>query len=96
MEHPINFVDQLSQHLKSFRRIRGLTQAQLAAELGVSQSRIADIEGNPGKMSVANLVKILAALDVRLLLQDGLGVDVESSTPVRPGPAAAESTVQGW
>lgn len=68
MDYPINFSDQLAQHLKSFRKSRGLTQAQLALHLGVTQSRIADIEANPGTVSLENLLKVLSALNVRMIL----------------------------
>lgn len=71
MDYPINFADQLAQHLKAFRKSRGLTQAQLAKHLGVAQSRIADIETNPGKVGLENLLKVLAVLDVRVVLRDG-------------------------
>ena len=70
MDYPIHFADQLGQHLKAFRKARGLTQIQLAAHLGVTQSRIADIETNPGKVSLENLLKVFSALDLRLRLED--------------------------
>lgn len=70
MDYPLNFAEQLAQHLKSFRKARNLTQAQLALKLGVTQSRIAGIEAQPGKVSLDNLLRILAALDVRMLLSD--------------------------
>ena len=70
MDYPINFADQLAQHLKSFRKSRGLTQVQLAMHLGVTQSRVAEIEMNPGKVSLENLLNVLAALEVRMLLRE--------------------------
>ena len=38
--------------------------------MGLTQSRIADIEADPGKVSVENLLKILSALKVQLVLED--------------------------
>lgn len=70
MDYPIHFAEQLSQHLRSFRKSRGLTQAQLALQLGVSQSRVANIENHPGTVSLDNLLAVLSALDVRVLLRD--------------------------
>jgi HTH-type transcriptional regulator/antitoxin HipB len=70
MDYPINFADQLVQHLKSFRKARGLTQVQLALHLGMTQSRVAEIEMNPGKVSLENLLTVLAALEVRMLLRE--------------------------
>jgi len=59
---------QLSTHLKSLRKTQKLTQTQLGARIGVKQTRIADIEKNPGAVSVAQLMQVLHALDARLLL----------------------------
>lgn len=60
---------QLSVHLRSFRKARGLTQAQLGALLDLNQARIAKIERNPRLVSVGQLLQILAALGVQMLLQ---------------------------
>ncbi|MEJ8847360.1 helix-turn-helix domain-containing protein [Variovorax rhizosphaerae] len=59
---------QLSAHLKSLRKAQKLTQTQLGARVGVKQTRIADIEKNPGAVSVAQLMQVLHALDARLLI----------------------------
>jgi len=70
MDFGVHFSEQLRQHLRALRKARGLTQARLAQKLGVGQSRVADIEANPGAMSVDQLFKVLAALDVQLVLRD--------------------------
>jgi HTH-type transcriptional regulator/antitoxin HipB len=70
MDFSIHFSEQLKQHLRALRKARGLTQARLAQKLGVGQSRVADIEANPGAMSADQLFKVLAALDVQLVLRD--------------------------
>jgi HTH-type transcriptional regulator/antitoxin HipB len=64
---------QLADHLRSFRKARGLTQAELGELVGLDQTRIAKIESNPSRVSVGQLMKLLAALRVRVLLeqQDG-------------------------
>jgi HTH-type transcriptional regulator/antitoxin HipB len=61
---------QLSVHIKSLRKARGLTQAQLGQRIGVKQARVADIEKNPGAVSLDQLLQVLHALDTRLLLAD--------------------------
>jgi HTH-type transcriptional regulator/antitoxin HipB len=71
MDYTIYFADQLKPHLRSLRKARSLTQAQLAQRLGVVQSRIATIESKPETISVEHLFKVLAALDVQLVLRDG-------------------------
>jgi len=68
MNIPLHSPAQLSTHLKSLRQSQKLTQAQLGARIGVRQTRIADIEKNPGAVSVAQLMQLLHALDARLLL----------------------------
>lgn len=70
MDFGLHFSEQLKQHLRALRKARGLTQVRLAQKLGVGQSRVADIEANPGAMSVDQLFKVLAALDVQLVLRD--------------------------
>lgn len=84
MDYPINFAEQLAQHLKAFRKFRRLTQAQLAVHLGVTQSRVADIESNPGKVSLESLLKVLAALDVRMVLRSEEVEVVPAPTGKRP------------
>jgi HTH-type transcriptional regulator/antitoxin HipB len=60
---------QLADHLRSFRKARGLTQAALGELVGLDQTRIAKIERDPRVVSVRQLMKILAALRIRILLQ---------------------------
>jgi HTH-type transcriptional regulator/antitoxin HipB len=59
---------QLSNHLRSFRKARGLTQAALGALTGLDQTRIAKIERDPKRVSVGQLLQLLAVLKVRVLL----------------------------
>jgi HTH-type transcriptional regulator / antitoxin HipB len=60
---------QLSNHLRSFRKARGLTQAALGELTGLDQTRIAKIERDPQRVSVGQLLKLLAVLRVRILLE---------------------------
>ena len=43
-DYPIQSPGQLSSHLRALRKVRGLSQAQLGALLGVGQTRVARIE----------------------------------------------------
>ncbi len=61
---------QLSVHIKSLRKARGLTQTALGQRIGVKQVRIAAIENNPGAVSLDQLLQVLHALDARLLVAD--------------------------
>jgi len=60
---------QLPQHLKSLRKIRKLTQAQVARRLGIKQARYAFIENRPETISTQQLLDLLAVLDVEVLLR---------------------------
>lgn len=70
ISYPIRFADQLRQHLRALRKKRSLTQAQLGALLGVSQARIAEIEANPGLVSIDQLMQLFAALGVSVSLTE--------------------------
>lgn len=70
MSFIISSVDQLTAHLRALRKARSLTQAQAGSLIGVSQNRIADIERDPGSVSVEQMHRLLAALGGRLALQD--------------------------
>ncbi|KAF3999829.1 helix-turn-helix domain-containing protein [Glaciimonas immobilis] len=65
---------QLSTHFKSLRRAKGWSQADLGDKLGIGQSRVAQIEGEPGSISVDKLLQILHLLDAKL----GIETDVRS------------------
>jgi len=70
MDYPVALTSQLKHHLRSLRKARGLTQADLARRLGVVQSRVADIEANPGAVSVEQLTQVLTMLNAQLVVRD--------------------------
>jgi HTH-type transcriptional regulator / antitoxin HipB len=83
---------QLSVHIKSLRKARGLTQAALGQRIGVKQVRIADIEKNPGAVSLDQLLQLLHALDAQLLL-----ADTQAYASAEPAPAlGAQSPSADW
>jgi HTH-type transcriptional regulator/antitoxin HipB len=85
MNFPLRIADQLQPHLRALRKRRGLTQAQLGALVGVKQARIAEIEANPGAVSLDQLTRLLAALGGTLHLH----ADVDVSAAARVGAAKA-------
>lgn len=87
MNFPLRIADQLQPHLRALRKRRGLTQAQLGALVGVKQARIAEIEANPGAVSLDQLTKLLAALGGTLHLH------VEDDAPAA-APQAPKKTVR--
>src|SRR5947199_4552055 len=86
MDYPIQTLLQLSTHLRALRKARGLSQAELGSRLGVGQTRIARIEGNPAAISVEQLLDVLGALGVRRVLRD--------TRPAHPGPSPASTPRQ--
>jgi HTH-type transcriptional regulator / antitoxin HipB len=89
---PVQTSAQLSVHIKSLRKARGLTQTTLGQRLGVKQVRVADIEANPGAVSMDQLMQVLHALDARLQL-----VDTHSYAPPALSPALqANSPSTDW
>jgi len=66
--YPIRIISQLRPILQGFRKSHGLTQAELAARLGVSQQSYARLEANPGRASMARILTVLQALEVELVL----------------------------
>ncbi|MDH0850096.1 helix-turn-helix transcriptional regulator [Delftia tsuruhatensis] len=90
MDHLLQLPDQLALHLKSLRKAAGVSQAQLAQRLGVSQSRVAAIERDPAAISVRQLMEILQLLDADLLMRpraDAVASPASAPVPV-PVPAA--------
>ena len=56
----------LALNVMNLRRERGITQAQLAAAIGVSQPRIAELEAGDANPRLVTLSKIAHALGVTL------------------------------
>ena len=85
MDYPIRFPDQIRQQLRALRKTKGLTQTQLGKLLGVGQVRIAEIERDPSVVSVAQLFKLLTALDAHIVLRDSRPDDAPSSNTTPKG-----------
>lgn len=92
MSFPLRIPDQLTQHLRAMRKRRGLTQAGLGALVGVGQARIAEIEANPGVVSLDQIVNVLAALGGTLHIHGTGAADAESATEPSGGPKTPQST----
>ena len=73
---------QLKAHLKSLRKARGWSQQTLAIKLGLSQSRIVQIEKNPELVSFDQLIQLFNILGVSLMLE----ADDSGAITVQPPP----------
>ncbi len=80
---------QLSSHLRALRKARGMSQVELGRRLGLSQTRVARIEGDPLSVSVERLFTVLAALGVRVSLE--LVPTIPAPASISPAPAAGRS-----
>jgi HTH-type transcriptional regulator/antitoxin HipB len=69
--------EQLGQVLQGARKVAGLTQADAAARLAMSQSRMSHLELNPEMISVAQLLALLAAYELDLLVEPRAISDAE-------------------
>lgn len=86
MDLDLSFPAQLSQHLRSLRKAQGWTQAQLAARLGVAQSRISAVETDATSLTSEQLFRWLATLNARLVLRTD---DPSSSTVAEPAASTS-------
>ena len=94
MKHiqPVLTPSQLGVQLQGARKSRNLTQAQLAARLGISQNRLSDLERHPGTLSVDQLLALCNQLGLQLGLQvAGRSSELEGLVGVVAGSFAVET-----
>jgi HTH-type transcriptional regulator/antitoxin HipB len=70
MLHSIATPDQLAQLLAASRREAGLTQAEAAARIGVSQSRISAFEADASALTLTQLLALCGTYGLRLQVLD--------------------------
>lgn len=85
MNYPVDTPLQLRAVLKSLRKSRGLTQAQLGAKLGLSQKRVAGIEKNPQVTSIDQISRIIGILGARLVVEEPDRADKSQNQLARTG-----------
>ena len=69
MKIKLTSASQLKTHLKSLRKTKGWSQHMLAERLGLSQSRIVQIEKNPELVSFDQLMHLFNILGASLMLE---------------------------
>lgn len=72
--------DQLGAILQRQRNLKGLTQKQLAGQLGMRQATISQLEGGLPGARLSTLMDVLAALDLELVIgqrSKGKAQDIE-------------------
>ena len=69
-DYPVRTEQQIALLIKAFRKAKGLTQADLANALGVTQQTASALERNPATTSVSRFMRTLSALGVELVLRE--------------------------
>ena len=67
--YSIQTADQLAPIIAGFRKTAGLTQAEMAVRLGITQQTYSAAERNASSMSLNKLLSVLNALGVEIVLQ---------------------------
>jgi HTH-type transcriptional regulator/antitoxin HipB len=77
IQHP----QQLASLLKAMRNKSGLTQAQVAARLGISHQAVSALEKRPETATLERLMRMLGVLQVDLVLRSRPGPSTPTPTP---------------
>lgn len=67
--HTVRTAQQLAPLMRAFRRQAGLSQAQLAEQLGISRQAVGALERDPASASFERLMRIWAVLGLEVSLQ---------------------------
>lgn len=68
-DYVIRTPQQLGPILRGYRKTRTLTQAQVGEAIGLPQSEISKLELDPSSASLGRVFKLLAALDLDLVVR---------------------------
>lgn len=91
MRQVLSVASQLGPWLKAARREARLSQEELAARLGISQSRVSHMELHPGTLSVEQLLAIFSVLGLEIMV----GPKPAPSSTAQP-PRVAEPPPPEW
>ncbi|WP_291018332.1 helix-turn-helix transcriptional regulator [Hydrogenophaga sp.] len=81
LSQPLSTAPQLGQLLRSARKLKGLTQAQVAERLNLSQSRVSTLELDPSSLSALQLMAWCSIVGLELLVGE------------KPGAASGDGSV---
>ena len=68
--HSISTPKQIGANLSSRRKHLGLSQAEVASKLGLSQNRLSELESRPETMTVEQLLALLNVLGLEMGLRE--------------------------
>jgi HTH-type transcriptional regulator/antitoxin HipB len=88
VDYPVKTPRQLRPLLVGFRKAAGLTQAQVAARLGVTQQTYAQLEAKPESASIDRLFRVLKILKASIVLTQAAAAPAmhAAHTPGRAAP----------
>jgi HTH-type transcriptional regulator/antitoxin HipB len=66
--YPLKTLSQLRLYLIGFRKVKNLTQADVAERLGVTQQTYARLEANPASASMERLFRVFSVLGIEMVL----------------------------
>lgn len=70
--YPLKTLSQLRLYLIGFRKVKNLTQADVAERLGVTQQTYARLEANPASASIERLFRVFCVLGIEMVLSSEL------------------------
>jgi HTH-type transcriptional regulator/antitoxin HipB len=86
---PLLTATQLGQLLRTARKRRGLTQAQVGARLGLSQNRVSHLESHADELSVKQLLSWCAVVGLELGLAERQAWSQDVNSLAAPDAPAA-------
>lgn len=66
---PVRTALQLGQVLRGYREAKGMTQQSVGARVGLAQKAVSKLELAPGTAGLQQIFKLLAALDLELVVR---------------------------
>jgi HTH-type transcriptional regulator / antitoxin HipB len=78
-DYPVRTPEQLPGLLQAFRKEAGLTQAEVALRLGITQQTVSALERNAETVSAERLLRLLNILGVQLVLRNTAGDQINPS-----------------
>jgi HTH-type transcriptional regulator/antitoxin HipB len=68
-EFAINSPQQLGKVMRGFRKELRLSQGSAGAKVGLAQNAVSQIEADPGRAGLARVFKLMAALNLEIVLR---------------------------
>lgn len=69
-EFPVRTTDQLPLLIQAFRKQSGMTQAEVALRMGITQQALSSLERNASSVSAGRLLKLFSILRVEMVLRN--------------------------